>query len=551
MRTSIISFTVICVVLTANAGLFAEVINVPDDFETIQAGINAAEDGDTVLVQPGEYTERINFFGRDIVLSSLYLLSHNWESVNETSIVSSDNGSIVTFSNGESEDAELVGFTITSDPNDHFRCNEGSGIYCNNANPTIIACIITNQSATFRGGGIFIDGDCSVTIMDCQFLGNEAGFAGGGAYLGHGAAATFTRCYFYENISWDWESNPGNAIFLGESAATLNFCTIANSPIERLNSYMAIMLVGSDLNVSNSVIWTGWDMWITSRHDWRVESSCTIRYSDLENGREAIGRQNLELIYEDNIEDDPLYIDNNGGNHHLSVDSPCIDAGDPDSPRDPDGTRADMGAYYFHQDLNFELSADSLHFDGVLIDSSRYLTLTISNLGDAELEINAVETDNEAFTHSFAADTVVQPEGDYELTITFSPDSVREYTASLVITANDYVNREITISLSGSGVELGAVEDDFILHPSSFILSSHPNPFNSSTTITYGLPVPSEVFLRLYDMSGRDVRTLFEGNKQPGVHTTTLFANDLPSGLYFVRLETSSNVMTRKVILVR
>ena len=558
MRTSIISFTVICVVLTANAGLFAEVINVPDDFETIQAGINAAEDGDTVLVQPGEYTERINFFGRDIVLSSLYLLSHNWESVNETSIVSSDNGSIVTFSNGESEDAELVGFTITSDPNDHFRCNEGSGIYCNNANPTIIACIITNQSATFRGGGIFIDGDCSVTIMDCQFLGNEAGFAGGGVYLGHGSAATITRCYFYENIAWDWEQNPGNAIFLGESSATLNFCTIANSPIERIeeSGYSAIMLIGSNLNVLNSIIWTGWDVFITSRPDWREESICTIRYSDIENGREAFGgQQNLELIFEDNIEDDPLFIDINGGNHHLTEDSPCVDAGDPESPEDPDGTRADMGAFYYHQ--NFP----PCEFDLLLPENEALVDCrdTVCFQWEASVDPNPEEEVSYRLvlheTELYEDTTIIETDTCYYDLVFMDIDGnggcVRLWYEWFVyaISEEDTAESESHFWLIVAGT--GSANSDDVV-PLTFNLASiYPNPFNSSTSIGYSLPAPDYVTLSVHDIQGRLVTVLCDDTLPSGNYRAILRGDELPSGLYFVRLAGSQEAQTSKIMLIR
>ena len=50
-----------------------------------------------------------------------------------------------------------------------------------------------------------------------------------------------------------------------------------------------------------------------------------------------------------NIDADPLFVDPVNGDFHLQAGSPCIDTGDPSSPLDPDGTRADMGAYYFDQ----------------------------------------------------------------------------------------------------------------------------------------------------------------------------------------------------------
>jgi hypothetical protein len=83
------------------------------------------------------------------------------------------------------------------------------------------------------------------------------------------------------------------------------------------------------------------------------------------------------------------------------------------------------------------------------------------------------------------------------------------------------------------------------------IQSVQPNPFNSTTTITYGLDKSAPTRLALYDLSGRQVRTLVEGNEPAGVHRTILSAANLPSGLYFVRLEASNQVFTQKVMLIR
>ena len=97
------------------------------------------------------------------------------------------------------------------------------------------------------------------------------------------------------------------------------------------------------------------------------------------------------------------------------------------------------------------------------------------------------------------------------------------------------------------------VNDQFIpLLPSSFILyPAYPNPFNASTTITYALPHPSNVTLTVYNPLGQRVATLFDGDRQPGIHTTILTANDLPSGLYFVQLNADTKTMTQKVMLIK
>ncbi len=98
---------------------------------------------------------------------------------------------------------------------------------------------------------------------------------------------------------------------------------------------------------------------------------------------------------------------------------------------------------------------------------------------------------------------------------------------------------------------VSVTESDFD-SPSSFsLLPSYPNPFNSTTTISYGLPYPGSVSLQVYNLSGQRMTTLFNGYRQPGIHSTTLTADDLASGLYFVRLEGAGEVATRKVMLIR
>ncbi len=98
----------------------------------------------------------------------------------------------------------------------------------------------------------------------------------------------------------------------------------------------------------------------------------------------------------------------------------------------------------------------------------------------------------------------------------------------------------------------GIAEKTNQLIPSGYYLSpAYPNPFNSTTRITYGLRITSNVSLKLYDLSGRLIQTLVEGQRQAGIQTTILNAAELPSGLYFVRLSVSGHVFTRKVMLVR
>jgi len=92
----------------------ATIINVPGNQPTIQAGINAAANTDTVLVQPGTYFENINYYGKNITVASLFLTTQDITYISSTIMNGNSTGSVVTFENSESSSAVLCGFTITN-----------------------------------------------------------------------------------------------------------------------------------------------------------------------------------------------------------------------------------------------------------------------------------------------------------------------------------------------------------------------------------------------------------------------------------------------------
>ncbi|MDP8228439.1 MAG: hypothetical protein P9M15_03200 [Candidatus Electryoneaceae bacterium] len=105
--------------------LLADILNVPDDHETIMGAIEAAEDNDTVLVEPGEYHEHINFQGKSIIVASLYLITDDDSYITETIIDGSNEARVVDMRNAEDEESVLCGFTIQNGA-----ATYGGGIYC-------------------------------------------------------------------------------------------------------------------------------------------------------------------------------------------------------------------------------------------------------------------------------------------------------------------------------------------------------------------------------------------------------------------------------------
>jgi len=88
--------------------------------------------------------------------------------------------------------------------------------------------------------------------------------------------------------------------------------------------------------------------------------------------------------------------------------------------------------------------------------------------------------------------------------------------------------------------------------PAQFLLEqNYPNPFNPSTTITFSLPRSGEVRLRVFNLLGEEVATLFSGHKDAGTHTVQWDATGQPSGVYFYRLRAGDFTQTRKLVLLR
>jgi hypothetical protein len=114
--------------------LAAANLNVPTDYATIQAGIDAAIVGDTVLVAPGEYYGKINYDGKLIVVKSSQ--GPLATTITGDSIMYS---ALVTFKNGETEEAILDGFTLRGG---------WLGIYCEGSGPTIRHNILIGQFTT-------------------------------------------------------------------------------------------------------------------------------------------------------------------------------------------------------------------------------------------------------------------------------------------------------------------------------------------------------------------------------------------------------------------
>ena len=141
------------------------IIYIPDDYPTIQQGINASVDGDTVLVSSGTYVENINFNGHNIVLGSQFLITGDTSYIGQTIIDGDSSGSVITLESGEDSTTVIMGLSITNG----LSANNGGGICCMGSDPMIMYNnIYLNRisGAQSGGAGIYCVNSCSVICFN-------------------------------------------------------------------------------------------------------------------------------------------------------------------------------------------------------------------------------------------------------------------------------------------------------------------------------------------------------------------------------------------------
>ena len=364
-----IYLTIILTCLLAPSA-FALIINIPADYPTIQEGIDAAQNGDTVLVAPGEYAEELAIEDKNILLTSS-------NGPDETII----RGFMII--EGASVDSTCVlrGFNIIWDDDCSPGCPSVVGI------PTgspIIEGNIVQDALNFGGGG---GGIVSIfnSIIRNNIVKNNWGSGIRAAYdiVIEGNIVSY-------NLSYSSSHGAGGG-GLGLLSGIVRYNLIIDNVAESGYGYVdggGIYTTGisnSDRQIYNNTIvgnsarvgnynGRGGGIYIGVRGDQNILFKNNIIafnpigggvYAELIDSGEVDWDYNLVFGNESedyrgvepgehDIQADPLFVDRFSGDYSLLPNSPCIDAGDPDFPLDPDGTRADIGAYYFDQTVGID-----------------------------------------------------------------------------------------------------------------------------------------------------------------------------------------------------
>ena len=112
--------------------------------------------------------------------------------------------------------------------------------------------------------------------------------------------------------------------------------------------------------------------------------------------------------------------------------------------------------------------------------------------------------------------------------------------------------RDYLLSLLPVSKEYTSLEDNSVISKSGELLQNIPNPFSDKTTISYTLRKQSSVFIKVFDIYGKEVKFINENIKNTGQHKTELNAKDLPAGIYFYSLFINEKLSdTKKMIIVK
>jgi predicted outer membrane repeat protein len=363
------------------AGGLGRILNTRDDpndaaslYMSLQEAIDDANDGDTLILEGGVgvdklFLEQIDFKGKAITVRSGNIANPSDPKLYpETTIICglSRDGSVVTFANGEGRDTVLMGVTVAWGIAEY-----GGGIRCEDASPTIRDCVIRNNHARVFGGGI----DClggSPAILNCVVRDNVAygSMAFGGGLNFEDASPEITDSTIRNNTSLGagggiaFSNSSGailNSFLLNNSAAggsgqidldasspTITNCTILVEDSTPSRDGGVCAFNGSNPTITNSILWgNGDDLF-----------GCSATYSCIE---DADGGEGV-------IHTLPAFTQGPVGACFLSqmaagqvVDSPCVNAGDPNTNPDvaaklaamttrtdgvADANVVDLGAHY-------------------------------------------------------------------------------------------------------------------------------------------------------------------------------------------------------------
>lgn len=385
----IILFT--CILVLMPVCVLAATINVPEDQANIQAAIDVANDGDTILIDDGIYTGignyNVNLNGKSITIKSVngpdncvvdcqqlgrafFILSET-VTLEGLTIKNGNSGSSSDGGDGGAVYSRSQQFTVNNCVfADNFAAYYGGAVYANLV--VFSGCRFTGNRADY-GGAVYSfssnfyhcdfkdnfaanDGgvvSCSFfAFTGCIFKGNQAGSRGGAIFLRSRASQSLNYNYMINCIFSDNHSSYGGVAYILIFSSDQNYCPYfinctftRNLAVNQGGVVDCSISNGEQIAFKNCIIWNN-----AAKNGSEIYGSPVITYSDIKGG--YVGSGNIDI--------DPQFLSIEARREfYLHPDSPCIDSGtDEGSPGDdidgvirPVGLIDDMGAYEFQNDI--------------------------------------------------------------------------------------------------------------------------------------------------------------------------------------------------------
>jgi hypothetical protein len=129
---------------------------------------------------------------------------------------------------------------------------------------------------------------------------------------------------------------------------------------------------------------------------------------------------------------------------------------------------------------------------------------------------------------------------------------IRVDTLNLQSNTKIILSERVPVFLSGNNFIISSIESENEIIPAQYKLyQNYPNPFNPTTTIRFSLSQRTYTTLKIFDVLGREVATLVDGELSPGEHSVAFDAKGLSSGIYFYRLTAGTFVQQKKMEIVK
>jgi parallel beta-helix repeat protein/predicted outer membrane repeat protein len=581
--------------LAVTSGL-ATTIQVPGDYNTIQAGMDAAENGDTVLVANGIYTgfgnKDLDYHGKAIAVIS----EHGPEA---TIIDCEDAGRGFYFHSGEGPGSRLEGFTIRHgypylDDGGGIKCSnsspsitnciisrnsaeQGGGIYCQNSSLTLTSCRIDDNYALDRyGGGICYDGDNNALLTDCVISGNTTPLHGGGIYCYWFSSVFITGCTISGNTSYE-----GGGIDCRYATVTLSDCSITNNRVEGgygggINGYQFFTLRITNCAISENTAQGGPG---GSGAGVFANQPCTIANCIISGNTASNDGGGIYCFLFSSSTITGCAISGNiagsvGGGIGISGDRPtvnnCIISNNRAGTSGGGiGPATVTNCTIFGNTAN--VSGGGIIGSGIvkncivwnnqpdeIYSSSSKPTVTYSDVEGGWAGVGNIDVD------PYFRDS---DNGDFHLMATYCED---EYDSPCIDKGDPTILDSLLDCFHGLGAnrsDMGAYGGDNADWPtavgqdeergrspipSSFSLyQNYPNPFNSQTFLRYDLLKSGQITVSIYNVLGQRVATLYEGHQEVGEHKVVWKANDCSTGIYFAKLKFNDHSKTIKMILLK